>query len=405
MGKIALFCPEPLGHRQPAGVGIRFLEMARVLRGDGHEVTVVSPDGGAVAGCRSLRLTPETIREVTSQSSAAVVQGHIANDLFAHGADIPTVVDLYDPFIVENLHYYHERGAEVFNHDHATLIRSMRRGDFFLCASESQRLFYLGAFLAIGRLNPIEFERDPNLNQLLAIAPFGVTDAHQIPTKDLSNPSILFGGIYDWYDPIFAIEAVTLARNDVPGLTLTFNHHPNSEMPQGRAAEAAAYVKERKLQEIVRFEPWIPYHDRAAFYDRFSCALLTFPKSLETDLAMRTRVLDYIWGGLPVISSSARGTDEIIEGYKAGIVVATGDASDFHEAILKLLTRDYSAAVEGCRRFARDHQWERSLAPLLEFCRNPRATRAKGEHDGVGPILAESKTILQRIRRRIRGTR
>jgi len=93
---------------------------------------------------------------------------------FAHGKAIPTVIDLYDPFIVENLHYYPARGAEVFTHDHATLVQSLLRGDLFLCASEAQRLFYLGALLAVGRVNPIAFENDPHFDRLIRIAPFGV---------------------------------------------------------------------------------------------------------------------------------------------------------------------------------------------------------------------------------------
>jgi len=44
--RVMLVCPEPLGHRQPAGVGIRFLEIERVLRAGGHEVTLLSLDAG-----------------------------------------------------------------------------------------------------------------------------------------------------------------------------------------------------------------------------------------------------------------------------------------------------------------------------------------------------------------------
>jgi len=97
MSRVLLVCPEPLGHRQPAGIGIRFLEIANVLRAAGHAVEILSPDQG---------LTPETIARGTSQADVAVVQGHVANDLFAHMKPLPVVVDLYDPFIVENLHYF-----------------------------------------------------------------------------------------------------------------------------------------------------------------------------------------------------------------------------------------------------------------------------------------------------------
>src|SRR5688572_15501307 len=166
MSRVMLVCPEPLGHGQPAGVGIRFLEIARVLRVDGHEVTTLAPD---VVG-----ITPESLLETSQNNDVAVVQGHVANAFFQHAAAIPTVIDLYDPFIIENLHYYAERGAEVFQHDHFTLMNSLVRGDFFLCASEAQRVFYLGAMLACGRLNPELFEKDPELSSLIAIAPFGV---------------------------------------------------------------------------------------------------------------------------------------------------------------------------------------------------------------------------------------
>ncbi len=385
MTRALLVCPEPLGHKQPAGIGIRFLEMARVLRADGHDVTLLSPDDGAI--------TPERLHQLTAANDVAVVQGHIANELFAHGRPIPTVVDLYDPFIIENLHYFSSRGDEVFAHDHATLMQSLRRGDFFLCASSAQRFFYLGALLAVGRLSPAAFEADPRLDALIAVAPFGVPPPRERKSRDLDAPRVLFGGIYDWYDPILAIEAIALARERLPRITLTFNTHPNPELtPQGKAAEAMEHVR-RNGYDFVRFEPWVAYEERAAYYDRFALALLTFPQSIETDLSMRTRVYDYLWGGLPVVSSSAPGTDEILTRYAAGFVVQGDSAHDFADAVIRAMREDMSA---GARRFVDDHQWPRTLQPLRELVRAPRAA----EHSGV----PERPSILARLKRRIGGS-
>ena len=184
MSRVLLVCPEPLGHGQPAGVGIRFLEMARVLRDDGHAVTVLSPDSGAIDGCDADYINPETLLRHSSASDVAVVQGHVANAFFLQAKPIPTVVDLYDPFVIENLHYYAERGAEVFQHDHFTLMTSLVRGDFFLCASEAQRLFYLGMLLAVGRLSPAAFETDPRMESLIRVAPFGVHPPREVAPRD-----------------------------------------------------------------------------------------------------------------------------------------------------------------------------------------------------------------------------
>lgn len=387
MSRVMLVCPEPLAHGQPAGVGIRFLEIARVLRDDGHTVTTLAPD---VIG-----LTPESLLETSQRSDVAVVQGHVANAFFQHAAAIPTVIDLYDPFIIENLHYYAERGAEVFQHDHFTLMSSLARGDFFLCASEAQRMFYLGALLAAGRLNPELFEHDPELKSLIAIAPFGVP-APLSSTRRLDDSiSILFGGIYDWYDPITAIDAVAL----IPNATLTFTHHPNPDLtPQGKLAEAMEHVRKNSYS-FVRFEPWAPYEKRAEFFARFSMALLTFPRSLETDLSMRTRIYDYLWCGLPIVTSSAPGTDEILARYECGIVVSEDDPRSFADAIRRV---DRERMTRGAEQFVRDHQWDRTLEPLRAFVREPRVERTK-ESFAMRPSITERPaSILDRLKRRLK---
>lgn len=374
MSRVMLVCPEPLGKSQPAGIGIRFLEMRNVLAADGHDVTLLSAP-----------VTPEQLRDVSASAGVAVVQGHIANDFFAHARPVPTVVDLYDPYIVENLHYDDER---IFAHDHATFLNSLLRGDLFLCASEAQRLFYLGAMLPVGRVNPVTFE---NLNELIRIAPFGVAARRAGEAPAPHRSGILFGGIYDWYDAVLAIEAVKRT-----GLTLTFTRHPNPDItPQGELARAMQYVKENRI-DFVEFVPWVPYDERGAFYDRFAAALMTFPQSLETDLSMRTRVYDYLWAGLPVVSSSAPGTDDIIEKY--GAVVHGDNPADYAAALLKVTSSQIDTTA-----FVEEHQWSRTLAPLVEFCRAPRFDESK-EAFGVRMVAPERPaTILDRIKRKIGG--
>jgi glycosyltransferase involved in cell wall biosynthesis len=433
MTRAMLVCPEPLGHGQPAGIGIRFLEIARVLRDDGHDVILLSPDAGAIEGTRGAHLHPESFATFSESSDFAVVQGHVANAFFQQAKALPTVVDLYDPYIIENLHYYSERGAEVFQHDHFTLMSSVARGDYFLCASEAQRLFYLGLFLAAGRLNPMLFEEDPRLESLIGIAPFGVQPprvssrsglrvaSSELPglcrpgetaratrnapratlRDDTSVPhDILFGGIYDWYDPIAAIDAVAVVRKTIPDATLTFTHHPNPDTtPQGKLGEAMQYAR-AKSYGFVRFEPWAPYDARAEFFERFALALLTFPRSIETDLSMRTRVYDYLWCGLPIVTSSAPGTDELLARYGAGVVT-----DDFASAIVSLLTdrESYESMVRGSQEFVRDHQWDRTLAPLRDFARAPRFEKTKSAFASQPAIAERPVSILDRLKRRLRA--
>jgi len=304
---VLLVCPEPLGKKTPAGVGIRFLEFARTLEQAGLSTTMLSPDGFPSGTTAGEVLTPESIARNSRTHSVGILQGHVVNDFYAHAAEIPTVIDLYDPYLVENLHYSITHGRGVFEHDLLTLRKSIQRGDFFLAASEYQRLYYAGMMTLERRINPEIFADDGSLKSLLTTVPFGVPPPRPTPTRTAST-DILFGGIYDWYDPFLALEAVKLVRRELAEVTLTFNVHPNeATTPQQVTTALRERVSAERLDSLVRFETWVPYETRSAFYDRFEISLLTFQPSLETDLAMRTRLFDFLWGGLPVITSPAQG--------------------------------------------------------------------------------------------------
>ena len=406
MSRVLLVCPEPLGHQHPAGVGIRFLEIARALRREKHQVIVLSPDAGVIEGCEAGGVDAVSIRSSSLRSDVALVQGHIGNEYFAHATEIPTAVDLYDPYVIENLHYFKSHGGQVFTHDRQTLLRSMEMGDFFLCASESQRLFYLGMLLACGRLTPETFTQDSTLNTLITIVPFGVQPlAPTRPTDKSVCPTshrLLFGGIYDWYEPRLAIDAVALARRTISDLTLTFTYHPNPlTTPQGKSAEALQYVASRSYGNFVNFQSWVPYAERGSFFDGFGAALITFRPSLETDLAMRTRIFDFLWAGLPIISSPAPGTDPILKQYDAGRTAAGNSPEELADAILEILTVPglQLQISENARRWAEFHQWPVLLEPFLEFCRNPRTAPRR---EGIPlPDRASSRrpSLLSRFRR------
>ena len=154
----------------------------------------------------------------------------------------------------------------------------------------------------------------------------------------------------------------------------------------------------RKRYDFVEFVPWVPYNERETFYDRFSAALLTFPQSIETDLSMRTRVYDYLWGGLPIVTSSAPGTDEILEQYDAGRIVNGEEPRDYANALIELLHGDKR---RNTHRFVSDHQWPRTLAPLVEFCNAPAIDKTKEAFAVRLQTQAPPASIIDRIKRRI----
>jgi glycosyltransferase involved in cell wall biosynthesis len=258
--------------------------------------------------------------------------------------------------------------------------------------------------MAVGRLNPIVFEDDRRLASLIAVAPFGVQPPRPNAQRNTSH-DVLFGGIYDWYDPILAIDAIALARQTIGDITLTFTTHPNPSLtPQGKTGAAMSYVKRNGFGDFIRFEPWAAYDERAAFFERFALALLTFPQSLETDLSMRTRIYDYLWGGLPIVTSSAPGTDELLARYSAGSVAAGASPAAYTAAVIEALTTNHEQLFAATQRFVAEHQWPRVLAPLLEFCRAPHHGAGKEEFATRPQLPDRPASMLDRIKRRIGGS-
>ena len=407
MSRILVLSPEPVRVRM-AGMGIRASEIARHLARAGHVVTLLSPGDPLDAptsiqesGVSTRRLTPDDLDSATRANDGAVVSGHVSNDLFRSPAPIPTLVDLYDPFLVENLSYASRLGSAVFRHDHATLSLQLERGDRFLVSSPMQRAFYAGFLLALGRLNPEVWADDPSLERLLAVAPFGVPAEPPVPGPALlrtsdngigpDDPVLFFGGVYDWYDPAALLAVFDRVLASVPACRLVFVASPNPETtPQGAYARAEETARLRGWHgRQVLFVPWFPYDARGAVYLEATAAILTHRPGLETDLSLRTRGLDFLWAGLPIVSHRGGAMGQLLSDSGAGLLVDPDDAEGLAAALVRILTDPALRAglSERGRAAAAPYRWERTLAPVLDFAASPAFDphRAAG---GSAPAVA-----------------
>ena len=129
---------------------------------------------------------------------------------------------MYDPFHLEQLEQSRET-ADL----RARARWTGRRGrstsrparDFFLCASEKQRDFWLGHLAALGRVNTVSYDADPTLRSLIMVVPFGVPGQPPVKTRDAvrgvvpgigPDDDVLLwgGGVYNWFDPLTLLHAV-----------------------------------------------------------------------------------------------------------------------------------------------------------------------------------------------------
>src|SRR5207244_5865199 len=158
-------------------------------------------------------------------------------------------------------------------------IDQLRQGDFFLCASERQRDYWLGALSMVNRVNPRSYAEDPTLRRLSDVVPFGVPASRpqatgsairgDVPGIGPGDIVVLWGGgIWNWFDPLTAIRAVAAVTNEVRELRLYFMglRHPNPELPEmDMAGRAVGLAQEPGLLDrgVVFRHRWVPHEQRA----------------------------------------------------------------------------------------------------------------------------------------------
>lgn len=397
-----------------AGIGIRYDELARRLPKHGIEVVLVSPAAPEETQSLGLdvpirRFERGRLREILAGCDAAVAQGQLGNDLVLECPHLPAAIDLYDPWLVENLSYVATLGFDPWRNDHATWVLQMSRGDFFLCSSEEQRTFYLGFLAALGRVNPERISGDPGLESLIAPVPFGVPDElppHR-PVLDPRAPGerrLLFGGLYDWYDPWTLLAA--LERLEQRSWTLLLIRNPNPDStPQRLFAEVEARcTKLGWWGSRVRAIEWVAADRRYDLLRDVDLLVAPHRPSLETRLSLRTRFLDALAAGCPVVTSEGGAMSRLLREHGAGWVVPPGDGESLALAIAEALEDE--DARERCRAGARNllrgFAWDEALQPLLRFCREPKIDGAKERWVHRPETTAPPDPLLFRARRKLR---
>jgi GT2 family glycosyltransferase len=407
-GRILIITADRLGKRM-AGPAIRCWEMAKLLSRE-HEVILgtTTPSELDHPDFQVVQVNSSRIDELLPTTDVVIFQGFI---MFFYpqiaAADIPVLVDIYDPFHLEGLELRKEESpVERFStarSDTKILNEQLERGDYFVCASEKQRDFWLGQMTAIGRVNPATYDQDASLRRLIDVAPFGLPT--EPPAKQrkvvkgvidgVGEDDFLLlwgGGIYNWFDPLTLIRAVADVATDVDDVKLFFlgTAHPNPDVPKMRMAAAAYKLAEELgvLDTHVFFnDGWVEYEQRADYLLEADLGVSTHFEHVETAFSYRTRILDYLWAGLPIIATQGDSLSRLVTTHDLGITVPAEDVDACAEAIRRLRKdKDlYKACKANVEALAPDMTWEQALAPIVEFCRLPRtaADRRGKSHEYI----------------------
>ncbi len=410
--KIVVATGETLSARM-AGPAIRAWAMAEALSAE-HDVELVTVGTCTIThprfACRSVGLGE--MRALERWCDVFIFQGLILSTFrWLVDSSKILVADIYNPFHLEQLEQAKDQGPEgrarTVSECTTALNDQLTRGDFFLCASEKQRDFWLGQLSAVGRLNPKNYDADETMDALISVVPFGVPDDPPVHTRSalkgvvpgigVDDKVILWGGgIYNWFDPLTLLHAVDRLRARRPDVRLFFLglKHPNPDVPKMRMAVATRDLSDAlglTDKHVFFNEGWVDYHDRQNYLLEADIGVSTHLDHVETAFSFRTRILDYLWAQLPIVATGGDTFANLIQSRGLGVTVPAGDVEALEEALFHLL--DDEAAAAGCRQHlaevVADHTWSQVLSPLLAFCRAPHRAA-----DLAAPVGSEDMAKL-----------
>jgi hypothetical protein len=397
MTSILLVAPVPIA-RQRAGPAIRFWEFARILS-TSHQVTLLVPNRDHPPGVGFVARTSAGADwgELLSEHQVIIVQGpalHMHPDLAPALADPSArhclVVDLYDPITLEQLEIDREsRGksaggaARALHREYTALLREqLLLGDFFLCASERQRAYWLGWLAALGRINHDTYDRR-DLRQLVDVVPFGLPAAPPrasapvlkgvCPGIAATDQLILWGGgLWEWLDPLSCIRAMACVADHHPSARLVFFEAERYRSTIHSAAKQLA-ADLGLLNRSVLFTQWLPPEQWPPCLLEADIGLSFHPATIESYFAFRTRLLDYIWAGLPIVCADGDELSDLVASQGLGSVVEAGNVEALASALIALLAEPEARTrrTEAFRRVAQAFHWEKVTQPLVTYCAQP----------------------------------
>lgn len=410
--KVVIISPDHIG-KQMAGPGIRYWHFAKELSVH-FNVVLFTPNYCEFEEQFRIKLINKSELKIElSDADSVILQGLTLWEFpFIKKTKAAIVIDLYDPFIFENLEMNYREREQLNNHfaTLSVLIDQLRWGDYFICASEKQKDFWLGMLATMNRINPLEYQRDKTAASLIGIVPFGL-ESNTVPKNlrvmkgivkgiELNDKVLLWGGgIWPWLDPLTAIQAMDLISKERTDVKLFFmgTKHPNPLIFSAEIVQEAINLSEKLnlRNKYVFFNDWVDYSQRHNYYLEADIGISLHHNHLETRFSFRTRMLDYIWCKLPIVCTEGDVLSEVVSNNGIGYVVPPQQPEILAQKILALLN-DSNVQNENFNGLKDFYSWSNCIEPLIAFCQNPTASLGKQFSVKI-PIMSKPRYYFSKV--------
>ena len=180
---------------------------------------------------------------------------------------------------------------------------------------------------------------------------------------------------------------------------------PDPLVPPSRAATLVAErASELGVADAVEIVDWVPHAERRARLAAADAAVTLDPGGIEARYAFRTRLVDALAAGLPIIATEGEFVADAAAAGGAGFTVPPSDPGALAR-LLQSLCAEPARLARGAQArtgVAAGWAYERTVEPLAAWCRAPRRARAGApataarEQPALRALLGTLKARVQR---------
>ena len=377
--------PLPLPSQPTTGAGLRAWGLAMGLRSKDVDSIVATTAESQndlprdelpqfARTCRRAELAALIVRE---KPDCLVLQHWgIASEI--PELEIPLAIDLAGPHLLERVFW----GETDISRNLDEKLAALRRADFVTCSGELQKLYFYPYLLMAGF----------DLKKLdVPVIPFSVPPLPSPANDPREEFSFVYGGAFlPWQNPERAIGWL-LDEFDKAGRGKLYFYggaHPELDVSRGRFAQLQARLQNHSRVEMRSFASF----DKLMIdYQGFEVALDLMERNPERELAFATRTMMYMYCGLPVIHNDYSELAGIIANGGCGWTISPDDEPTFRETVRRILARE-APLTQMCakaRETAACFSWDKTIAPLADFCKKPHVRAGKSAAFAVEALRQE----------------
>ena len=367
--RILIFCqdiPPTWGH-PTAGGGVRCWGLASGLENQGHEVLISVPRPnirvpGAPKESVELSHSPGELLPVVHDVDPDIVltiQWSLASHL--EDLEVPLVIDLYGPLLIENLYYSSVHWESLV----ARKMRALYHGDFFLCGSQRQLAYFLPWLLQTG----LTLDDVP-----IAVSPLTMPPHGKVSNRPGEEPHFVAAGIFwPWQNPSSALLSLLETLDELGRGKLTIVGGPHPQWKQGVfPGKAPEWPEELLRHPRVRHRELMAWDELAELLSTAHYGVDLSLPNVERFLAAPTRVYHYLWSGLPVLLSEYLELAPVITSAGAGWAVDPTNHVSVVEAVHNAVDSLPSWNSMSRKAIPLVSDWNNEPKQLFEFCSHPK---------------------------------